>query len=322
MINWLDIEGRYSLPCVATPRDLGSRGKSSAALTEWVEGNLGFVTEKLQTHGAVLFRGFSFEGIEDFDKFANVFCPVRQDYIGGNSPRTKVKGEVYTATEYPNSAKISLHNEASYLRNMPRKILFYCAAPPKDRGQTPLADCRKVLQKIDPSVRERFARKGIKYLSNLHGGCGFGRSWQDVFQTEDQGQVERWLKMSGYEYSWKVGGGLQTSIVGEAVMKHPETKEDVWVNQAEQWHPSSLDPKARNALLSLLKKEEEFPHNAYFGDGAPLTEPDLEHIRQVLAEQEVVFKWTEKDVLLCDNYLVAHGRQPFTGERKVLVAFG
>jgi alpha-ketoglutarate-dependent taurine dioxygenase len=321
MVEWLDASEGRSLPCIATPRGSGGRESSCFALTEWVRENHGIVTEKLETYGAVLFRGFSFENIEAFDEFANVFCPARQDYIGGNSPRTRIKGGVYTATEYPNSAKISLHNEASYLRSMPRHIMFYCKTPPTHGGQTPLASCSKIFQEIDPSIRERFVSKRIKYVNNLHGGCGFGRSWRDVFQTEDKREVERLLEMRGYEFYWKPDGGLRTAIVGDGATKHPETKEDVWINQAEQWHPSSLDSKARNALLSLLK-EEDLPHNAYFGDGTPITEMDLDHVRRVLAEQTAVFEWAEKDVLLCDNYLVAHGRQPFTGERKIFVALG
>jgi len=321
MVKWLHVEGECGLPCIATPQGSSGREASCAALTEWVGENPIAVKEKIEDHGAVLFRGFSFESVKDFDEFANVFCPSRQDYIGGNSPRTRIKDGVYTATEYPNSAKISLHNEASYLRSMPRHILFYCEAAPKRGGQTPLADCRKVFLGIAPSIRECFVSKRIKYVNNLHGGYGFGRSWREVFQTEDRREVEQWLEVRGYEFCWKADGGLRTSIVGDGAAKHPETNEDVWINQAEQWHPSSLDSRARKSLLSLLK-EEDLPHNAYFGDGTPIMETDLEHIRRVLAEQEVVFEWAEKDVLLCDNYLVAHGRQPFTGERKILVALG
>jgi alpha-ketoglutarate-dependent taurine dioxygenase len=322
MISWRRVDGLQDLPCLAVPQDSSPRGTSSAVLTEWVRENPKEIEEKLQTHGAVLFRGFSFEGVKDFDGFAAVFCPRRLEYVGGNSPRTKVQGGVYTATEYPNSATISLHNEASYLSCMPRSILFYCQTAPTDRGQTPLASSRRIFQKIDPSIRERFQSKRIMYVNNLHGGYGFGRSWQNVFQTEDRGQVEAWLNERGYEYVWKTNGGLRTSIVGEGVAKHPETQAEVWVNQAEQWHPSSLDLKTRNALLSLLKSEEEFPHSAFYGDGSPLQDIELERIRSVLAEEEIIFKWSPKDVLLCDNYLVAHGRQPYTGERKILVALG
>src|SRR5262249_44892454 len=263
MVEWSEVSGQSGLPCIATPQRSSGRETSGAALTAWAVKNPNAVREKLAACGAVLFRGFSFESAEAFDGFANAFCPARQDYVGGNSPRTRIINGVYTATECPSSAKISLHNEASYLRSMPRYIIFYCETPPKSGGQTPLADCRKIFRGIDPSIRERFVSKRIKYVNNLHGGYGFGRSWRDVFQTEDKREVEEWLEMRGYEFRWKADGGLQTSIVGDGAAEHPETKEDVWINQAEQWHPSSLDPRARQALLSLLK-EEDLPHNAYF----------------------------------------------------------
>src|SRR5687767_5196962 len=112
MVKWSNVEGERRLPCIATQRGSSGREASCAALTEWIRENPGAVREKLEAHGAVLFRGFSFGSVEDFDKFADVFCPARQDYIGGNSPRTRIKDGVYTATEYPNDAKISLHNEA------------------------------------------------------------------------------------------------------------------------------------------------------------------------------------------------------------------
>jgi alpha-ketoglutarate-dependent taurine dioxygenase len=307
---------------MATPRSKSPGGVSSIALREWVSENLADVLEKLHNHGAILFRDFSFNHINDFDRFAEVFCPTRLEYVGGNSPRTKVKEAVYTATEYPSIEKISLHNEASYTRNMPRMILFYCQLKPKIGGQTPLADCRKILQDIAPNVKERFAEKRVKYINNLHNEGGIGKSWQDVFQTKDKGRVEQILINMGYDYFWKPDGGLRTSIVADGVTEHPETKESVWINQAEQWHPSCFDTEMREALLSIFKNVEDLPHYALFGDGTPLIEAELDEIRQIQTKQEFIFEWNEKDVLLCDNYLVAHGRRPYVGNRKVFVVIG
>jgi hypothetical protein len=36
----------------------------------------------------------------------------------------------------------------------------------------------------------------------------------------------------------------------------------------------------------------------------------------------VSFPWRERDVLMLNNMLVAHSRNPFVGERKILVALG
>ena len=37
---------------------------------------------------------------------------------------------------------------------------------------------------------------------------------------------------------------------------------------------------------------------------------------------EVVFPWQAGDVMLVDNVATAHGRNPYQGERKLLVALG
>jgi alpha-ketoglutarate-dependent taurine dioxygenase len=41
-----------------------------------------------------------------------------------------------------------------------------------------------------------------------------------------------------------------------------------------------------------------------------------------MAAEERTFDWQKGDVLLCDNYLVMHGRQPYSGHRQIVVAMG
>jgi len=40
----------------------------------------------------------------------------------------------------------------------------------------------------------------------------------------------------------------------------------------------------------------------------------------VMDERKIVFPWAEGDVLMLDNMLCAHAREPFAGPRKVVVA--
>jgi alpha-ketoglutarate-dependent taurine dioxygenase len=304
------------LPRLAVP---GGASQPVATFVSWAGEHREPLLDELRRAGALLFRGFGFADPATFEGFSRALCPVLQTYTGGNSPRHRVAGKVYTATEYPRTARISMHNEASYLPDMPRHILFYCERPAASGGQTPLADCREILAGLRDDVRRRFAERRVRYVNNLHGGDGVGRSWQEAFELEDRGEVEERLQAGGYEYSWNAEGCLTTSIVCDAVKVHPETGEPVWINQAEQWHPSSLDPRTRQCLGSLMR-EDEFPHYATFGDGSPLLEDDLAHIRAVMTAAERVFSWQAGDVLACDNLLVAHGRQPFEGERRVLVS--
>jgi len=48
----------------------------------------------------------------------------------------------------------------------------------------------------------------------------------------------------------------------------------------------------------------------------------IEEIRNAYLQETVTFRWREKDLLMIDNMLVAHGRRPFVGPRKILVAMG
>lgn len=320
MIRWLNANDVDALPVIAVPRAGSENRVPSIELTPWVYANMDDILSLLHKHGAILFRGFVFGGVGEFEEFATVFCPNLQHYIGGNSPRTRVSGHVYTATDYSKNVRISLHNEASYLRNLPARIVFFCARPAENGGQTLLADSRRVLGRINPAVRDRFVRRRVKYVNNLHDGYGVGRSWTAVFETDIRSEVEERLKRDGYEFSWKENG-LRTSIVADATAAHPVTGAEAWINQAEQWHPSSLDLKLRNQLLSIMDPED-LPHNAFFGDGSPFAQSDLDNVRAGMQAEERVLNWAKNDVLVCDNILVMHGRLPYSGDRSILVAFG
>jgi hypothetical protein len=46
----------------------------------------------------------------------------------------------------------------------------------------------------------------------------------------------------------------------------------------------------------------------------------LDEIRDAYDRARVLFPWQTGDIMLLDNMLVAHGRMPYTGPRKVVVA--
>jgi hypothetical protein len=92
-----------------------------------------------------------------------------------------------------------------------------------------------------------------------------------------------------------------------------------WFNQAHLFHVSSVEPAIRKILVAKFK-EDGLPRNSYYGDGTPIEDSVLDEIRSAYAKTEVAFPWQRGDVIMIDNMLVSHGRRPFKGPRKTLVA--
>lgn len=120
------------------------------------------------------------------------------------------------------------------------------------------------------------------------------------------------------EWEWK-GDHLVTRQIRPAVVRHPKTGEMSWFNQIQHWHVSCLDPEVRESLTSEFR-EEDLPRHAYYGDGTSIEDSVMKEILEVYAGLEVAFPWQAGDILMVDNILTAHARNPFAGERKLLVS--
>jgi alpha-ketoglutarate-dependent taurine dioxygenase len=97
--------------------------------------------------------------VEDFDRAVRAISGDLLEYRERSSPRHAVAGKIYTSTDYPPSEPIFLHNENSYQKTWPMRIFFFCNVQPAVGGETPIADTRRVYERIDPAVRDQFAAK-------------------------------------------------------------------------------------------------------------------------------------------------------------------
>jgi len=286
-------------------------------LAEWLA-DLGPqpLTGLLTEHKALVFRGFRITA-ESVEPVLDQLVPGRLPYVHGNSPRTRVRGNLYTSTEYPQQFTISMHNELNYARRWPERLAFFCERAAESGGATPVLDGRLWLAALDPEVRDAFAG-GVRYVQNLHDGYGLGKSWQDTFETDDRASVEEFLADAEAQWEW-TRNGLRVTQTRAATTRHPVTGAEVWFNQADQWHPAGLEDTTASSLYSLLKPDE-FPQYVTFADGSPIPDEYVAQIRGRGLENSVDVDWREGDILLIDNVLTAHGRRPFTGPRRILVA--
>ncbi len=269
----------------------------------------------LATIGGVLLRGFDVPTVEAFRGFAAAFGHPLLSYEFGSTPRSAVGGGVYTSTEYPAHQHIPLHNEQAYTREWPMKIWFHCVTAAPEGGETPIADSRAIHRRMPDHIRRRFA-PGVLYVRNYG---EFDVPWQQVFNTAERAEVEAYCRRTGIRFEWKPDGGLRTTQLCQATARHPRTGETVWFNQAHLFHASNLPPDVRESLEDLVGAEH-MPRTTCFADGSPMPDAMLDDVRAVLAAETVSFRWEAGDVLMLDNMLAAHGRAPFKGPRKVVVA--
>lgn len=312
------------LPVLATPED----GAENGGAVDWAGRHAAALQDIAQQVGVVLIRGLDVDTPEAFRAVCAAIEPELRRYTGGDSPRTGVGQDVYTSTEYDRSLEVLLHNELSYAGWSPRLVFFGCLLPSETGGETHLADGRKIYKALPERLRARFEEKGIVYLQHLwdaDGAPGIGKSWQETFETDDRATAEAYLRESGMDWDW-TDFGIRTRAPHAAIRRHPKSGEMCWWNQADQWHRGLAgvktsfgaddDPRFDPATAG----EETLGNHVTYGDGSEIAIEDLETVRAVSRSVEVAFPWQRGDVMLIDNILAMHGRKPYTGDRRVLVA--
>ena len=275
------------------------------------------IREQLIRHGAVLLRGFAISGLPEFERIVRHLAGPPLNYSERSSPRTALHGNLYTSTDYPPEEEIFLHNENSYQASWPQTLFFCCLRAPDARGATPLADVRQVLALVDPAVRAEFSQRQWMVVRNFHDG--FGPSWQYVFGTDDRDAVTSYCQEKGITAEWLPSGRLRTRAVRTAIHRHPRTAEEVWFNHATFFHHTMLPEEVREGLSALFDADD-LPTDTRFGDGDQIPDDVVDHLRDCYRRASTRFDWHAGDVLMVDNMLVAHGREPFSGTRKIIVA--
>ena len=291
-------------------------GGKEMDIREWLMSRKDELDRSLSIYGAIVIRGFPVLASRDLSDIAKILFDVPMRYIECSSPRSEFHPGIYSSTDYRSDMTIPLHNENSYGSVWPRKMFFYCLVPPETGGETTLGDCRRILQRIAPEVVGVFEKRKIKY--RRHVGEGMGLTWQQIFQTGNREEMVAYCQQAGYGILELEGGRMRIDRVGEAVRTHPGTGERVWFNHGAFFNVQTLPPELREAMEEIYRPDE-YPIHTLYGDGAPIPATQIEHIAGAYREECIPHRWQAGDLLLLDNMLCAHGRAPFTGERRILV---
>ncbi|ARP81321.1 hypothetical protein CAL12_11035 [Bordetella genomosp. 8] len=272
----------------------------------------------LNRHGGILFRNFALRTPQQFEAFAEAIEPTLYgDY--GDLPKKEGGRNTYRSTPYPEKQMILYHNESAHLERWPRRQLFFCELPSRVGGATPIVDCREMLHRLPPEIVQEFEQRELLYVRTFTERLDV--SWQRFFGTDDRDAVESTLRRAGTAFRWLDDTTLQTRTRCPAVITHPETGERVFFNQVQLHHVHCLEPDVRADLLSIAG-EDRMPRQVYFGDGGAIPEWMMDEIGRTYEACAVRFAWARGDVVMLDNMLAAHARDPYEEPRKVVVAMG
>ncbi|KQV19738.1 hypothetical protein ASC97_29140 [Rhizobium sp. Root1203] len=294
------------------------KSRNADTLQNFVTDHAREIESKIAEHGAVLLRGYKADGDNTLAALFESLWSTPSAYVYRSTPRTNVGNGVYTATEYPKNQEIPMHNENAYQRDWPTRIGFHCVTPADTGGQTPLANVSYVTARLDPAVVSVFRERGVSYVRNYSEFVDL--PWQTVFQTDSKSDVEEFCVENDIAFEW-TDEGLRTQQVCQGTAIHPENGEELWFNQAQLFHVSSLGPEMAASMIDTFGVRG-LPRNAYFGNGEAIPDDVIAHVTHAFEQEKIIFNWLKDDVLLLDNMRFAHGRRPFTGARRVLVSMG
>ena len=294
-----------------------SADASRAAVLSWAAARRGELDEQLTAQGAILFRGFPIHTAEDFDAFVTSFGyrNFAYDQSLSNAVRVNRTERVFTANEAPADVTIYLHHEMAQTPIYPARLFFFCEQPAAAGGATPI--CRSDvllarLMKQSPQFVRDCQSKGLKYTNVMPPesdlASGMGRSWQSTLSANSREQAEFRLRRLGYTWRWLDEGSLQaTTPVLPAVRDLPGGRQSFFnqlIAASRGWKDRRNDPSK----------------SITYGDGTPLDREGVLLAARLAEEVAFDIPWRQGDVALVDNFVAMHGRQTFTGTRKVLAS--
>ena len=350
--------GRF--PLVVSPA-ADDKDWSVERLRGWIASHHDWVAVQLAVYGAILFRGFPVHSSGDFEQLSLVLVPDLEGDFFHSTPRSKFNGSsvVHTASDDAPWVVIPAHCERCWIPSPPRAILFFAHTPNEGSGgETPLTDFRQVWRDMDPDVQAAFLAHGLKYRRQFFDetrglldavktfSWPIPVSWQHMFGTNALPAIESRAKELGFEIQWldrlPGRGIMEASNRMPAIAEHPQTHHQVWHNHLNLLHVSSpaaeyaFSAQHQSSWLYLLLHyytrclvavnrimfgERYIGQTTVFGDGSQIPDQIVDHVRGLIWDNTLIRRHQVNDVIIVDNYRLAHSRQPYSGFRRILTSW-
>jgi len=272
---------------------------------------------QLSRHGAILFRGLPIQTDLHFDACIRAFELPAFTYAESlsNAVRRNRTELVFTANEAPPTVAIYLHHEMAQTPIYPSRLFFFCEQAAQGGGATPL--CRSdvllsALEKEMPEFISELARKGVRYANSMPEQedleSGQGRSWHSTLNAEDRAAAETKLQALGYTWQWLPDNSLRIVTPALPAVRELANGRRVFFNQLIA------------AFRGWQDRRNDAGKSIQFGDGSPIPVAFMQRVIELGDAFTFDLQWQTGDMALVDNFLVMHGRRPYSGERRVLAS--
>jgi alpha-ketoglutarate-dependent taurine dioxygenase len=282
------------------------------------------LTKKLALHGTLLFRGLPITNAQDFSRFAHAFGFRPHEIIGIVVNRPELAPNVAPANESPKEKLIYNHNESPQVPHAPEYIFFYCDKAPAIGGETPISSSLELFHRAQEEIPDfiaEIAKKGIlsqvvyKVDKQYEGGStlkqAFGKEIKDgddeaTKRAKIEAQIARYGRGKHTTWEWTDDGIILTHRL-PAIRTQPETNLPTLFTGLAAYY--------KNMQAQGTANGRTYPTVQLFGDGSPIPEHFLARLAKITDEIRVLHKWQRGDVLVYDNVISQHGRQPWGGEQ-------
>ena len=312
---------------IVRPRDRGLMDDASA-VAAWFLEHRERIELALSVHGAILFRDFAINTTADFAAAVEIYPAPPGGYAGGATPRRAISGRIFEATQTAANIRLMQHQEMAYLPRWPRKVAFWCNLAPETGGETIMTSIRDFEPTIHSRLHAAVEERGLLYTRNFRSSGAFPkvlesfhRTWQDAFYSDDPATAEAALAEMGMESRWEDDGSLTALYRSQGFVDHHVSGRRHWFNQlaSQTFTPHSI-PDEWPAYAEHYGDGRPQPYDVRFGDGGKIPLDDIVALFPLMDAATVALPWRHGDLLMLDNVLTAHGRNPYSGDRDVQVA--
>ncbi|KAL5339984.1 hypothetical protein BJX70DRAFT_397221 [Aspergillus crustosus] len=267
------------------------------------------LTTLLATHGTLLFRSLPITSASDFSAFAHAFGFKPHEIIGITIDRPELALNVAPANEAPHTVRIYNRNESPQVPHAPEYVFFWSKKAPSSGGETPINSSLKLIhraQKEIPEFIDALAEKGI---------LTFGKEIVDgddeaTQRAKIEKQIARYGRGEYTTFEWRDGG--ETLVVSHrlpVIRTQPGTNlPTLFTGLAAYYNKKIESEKGSGAGRKNVADQ-------LFGDGTPIPEVYLQTLAKITDEIRVLHRWEDGDVLVFDNVIAQHGREPWGGEQ-------